>query len=206
MTTVFRYEFERENPFYRDALVGDEYAALSKADLEAAADARHEGFKAVLAAAADAPAPSPLDEVRGALSEAQTAIQGLQPDEGDKVDPARQQVLDAAMASLDRATTAAQGIVDTAPSVGPLTDPLADYTLTGQTTTFESLVASAAPGVDGSKVHGLKLIQGKALDSLPFQLNDDQQAYTCVCGSGWLTITSDEDAAREALKAHIAGA
>lgn len=200
----FRYDFERgqSETFFRSALVGDEYATLTTIELDAEADKRWMDWKAVIQAAADAAMPSPLDVTRNALSEAQTAIQGLQPDKSGAADPERQAVLDAAMASLNRASTAAQNVIDTEPSDTPLPG-VADSAVG---VTFDGLMASVMPGVEPGKVHGLKVLSGKALEGLPFSLNEDQTAYTCVCGSGWLTITGDEDAAREALQAHIAAA
>ena len=63
-------------------------------------------------------------------------------------------------------------------------------------------IPTSKPTEIGS-VHGLIEVTGKQRKSLPFQLADGQKAWTCRCGSGWLSIGSDEPT--EAYEQHRKG-
>lgn len=54
-------------------------------------------------------------------------------------------------------------------------------------------------------VHGLSKVKGRALRQLPIQITGEQVAFTCLCGSGWLTICVD-GGQDEAFRQHVEAA
>lgn len=73
--------------------------------------------------------------------------------------------------------------------------------------TFEGLSGlAAAPPSPAPTVHGLKRLGARDLRRLPFSFGGGQAAYTCVCGSGWLTISGGDAGPEEAYRAHVEGA